>query len=84
MFRELIKVGFSGIETWSQDHGVKLRSQVMRASCLEERRGCLPKSNCQINRLEFILLLGSLWLGIRDRLSENGQETEDSGTTDRF
>lgn len=40
---ELIKVGFSGIEAWSQDHGVKLRSQVMGASCLEEKRGCLSE-----------------------------------------
>lgn len=70
MLGELIKVGFSGIETWLQDYRMKLRSQVMRTSCLEERRGCLPKSNCQIKRLEFILLLGGLWLGIKDRLGK--------------
>lgn len=53
---------------------MKLRSQVMRTSCLEERRGCLPKSNCQIKRLEFILLLAGLWLCIRDRQERTGKE----------
>lgn len=33
MLGELIRIDFSGIETWSQDHRVKLRSQVMGASC---------------------------------------------------
>lgn len=73
MLGELVKVGFLGIETWLQDHRVKLRSQLMRASCLEERRGCLPKSNSQNKRLGFILPSGGLWLGVRDRLGENGQ-----------
>lgn len=68
-----MRIDFSGIETWSQDHRVKLRSQVMGASCVEERRGCLPKSNYQIKRLEFILFLEGLWLGIGDRLGESGQ-----------
>lgn len=40
---------------------------------VEERRGCLPKSNCQVKRLEFIFLLGGLWRGIRDRLGQSGQ-----------
>lgn len=43
---ELIEAGNSGIEAdgyRSVEYRVKLRSQVTRASWLEERRRCLPK-----------------------------------------
>lgn len=43
MLGELVKVRFLGIETWSQDYRVKLRSQVMRASCLGGKKGMSAK-----------------------------------------
>lgn len=51
--------------------------------CGGKKGMCLPKSNYQIKRLEFILLEG-LWLGIRDRLGESGQGNRRQCSTDRF